>query len=127
MHQELQWPFLFSTTACSVVYTRAYILQWWRNINMIGGGAGAKGCKAANYPREVSVCKGQELGGLKSPPPPPPPVLPLLAYCTTLVQLQLEYCTAKLYSHRVSVSNSMNIWISLSQAAMAYAYCSLGT
>ena len=27
------------------------------------GGAGVRGCKAANYPREASACKGQKLGG----------------------------------------------------------------
>ena len=83
------------------------------------GEAGAKGCEAANYPHEASACKGQEFGGAKAPLASSPPVLPPLAYCTSLVQLQLEYCTAKLYSHRVSVSNSMKIQISLSQAAMA--------
>ena len=29
------------------------------------GGVGARGCEAADYPREASVCEGQELGGLK--------------------------------------------------------------
>jgi len=35
------------------------------------GGAGVRGCKAADYPREASVCKGQKLGGLSPPVPPP--------------------------------------------------------
>ena len=40
-----------------------------------GGGAGIRGCKAANYPREASACNGQILVGLKAPPPVPPPLL----------------------------------------------------
>ena len=35
-----------------------------------------RGCRTADYPREASVCKGQELGG--SPPSPPPLVPPFL-------------------------------------------------
>ena len=31
------------------------------------GGAGVRGCEAADYLRETSTCKGQKLGGLKSP------------------------------------------------------------
>ena len=40
--------------------------QWWRNRNTIGG-AGVRGCEAADYLRETSACKGQKLGGLKPP------------------------------------------------------------
>jgi len=38
-----------------------------------GGGAGARGCKAAKYPHEVSMWEGQKLGGVKPPQAPPPP------------------------------------------------------
>ena len=31
------------------------------------GGAGARGCEAADYPRKASACEGQELGGSKAP------------------------------------------------------------
>ena len=37
--------------------------QWWWNRNMIGGGAGVRGCEAADYPCEASTCGGQKLGG----------------------------------------------------------------
>ena len=42
-----------------------------------GGGAGTRGCKAADYPHEASVREGQELGGggakaLLAPLVPPP-------------------------------------------------------
>ena len=33
-----------------------------------GGGAGAKGCEAADYLCEASACEGQELGGGLKPP-----------------------------------------------------------
>ena len=39
--------------------------RWW-NENMIRG-AGVRGWEAADYPRKVSACEGQELGGLKPP------------------------------------------------------------
>ena len=94
---------------------------------MIGGGLARKAAKQPIIHVKRLRAKVKSLGGAKAPLAPSPPVLPPLAYCTSLVQLQLEYCTAKLYSHRVSVSNSMKIQISLSQAAMAFAYCSLGT
>ena len=34
-------------------------------------GAGVRGCKAADYPGEASVCEGQKWGGLKPPVLPP--------------------------------------------------------
>ena len=36
---------------------------------MIGGagGAGARGCEAADYPREASACEGQKLRGSRPP------------------------------------------------------------
>ena len=39
--------------------------QLRRKGNMIGGGgvAGARGCEAADYPREASACEGQEYWG----------------------------------------------------------------
>ena len=50
-------------------YTCHHCTQWRRNRNIIGG-AGARGCKAVDYLREVSACEGQELGGLKTPSSP---------------------------------------------------------
>ena len=32
------------------------------------GGAGVRGCEAADYPREASMCEGQNLGVGLSPP-----------------------------------------------------------
>ena len=32
-----------------------------------GGGAGMRGCEAADYPHKVSACEGYKLGGLKPP------------------------------------------------------------
>ena len=55
--------------------------QWQRNKNTIGGGGGSvRGCKAANYPREASVCKGSKLGG-----PTLGPTNPKLDSCMCLV------------------------------------------
>ena len=45
------WPFLVNGGA-----------QWQQNRNMIGE-AGMRGFEAADYPRQVSMCEGQELGG----------------------------------------------------------------
>ena len=42
--------------------------------------AGARDCKAADYPREVSACEGQELGGAKAPLAPPPSTSIALAF-----------------------------------------------
>ena len=36
--------------------------QWRRNRNTIGG-AGVRGCEAADYPHEASAYEGQKLGG----------------------------------------------------------------
>ena len=35
-------------------------------------GAGVRGCEAANYPGEASVCEGQKGGGGLKPPVPSP-------------------------------------------------------
>ena len=37
----------------------------------LGGGGWGERLEAADYPREVSACEGQELGGLKPPLAPP--------------------------------------------------------
>ena len=53
---------------CLNAGTSHYIThQWRRTRNMIGGGAGVRGCEAPDYPREASACEGQKLGGLKPP------------------------------------------------------------
>ena len=51
--------------------------QLWQNRNTIGG-AGVRGCEAANYLHKVSVCEEQKLGGAKAPLAPPSPVSPPL-------------------------------------------------
>ena len=55
------------------------------------GGAGVRGCEAADYLRETSACKGQKLGGAKAPlaplAPPVPPPLPVAMLNTAVTKL----------------------------------------
>ena len=63
-----------------------------------GGGAGVRGCEAADYLHEASACEGQKWGA-KSPLAPPPPQVPPPLYRVKYVCVKLHpsFLTSELH------------------------------